>query len=154
MALDLFMFADITGQSGLLLNMLDMASHNQVVFPVADKNPLTVVYGFLHGWSHAGCSSGSIWEVSLDDPSVNWRSKLGAGSCQRPQCRQPRTPHERARGAWKYRARRLVDLFSISGTILRQNCAVLNWPTNTPIGDSGHTPSLWRITVCMSPTTS
>ena len=59
------MFADITGQSGLLLNMLDMASHNQVVFPVADKNPLTVVYGFLLGWSHAGCSSGSIWEVIL-----------------------------------------------------------------------------------------
>ena len=41
-ALDLFMFADITGQNGLCLNMLDMASHHQVVFPVADKNPFTV----------------------------------------------------------------------------------------------------------------
>ena len=29
-ALDLFMFADITGQNGLFLNMLDMASHYQV----------------------------------------------------------------------------------------------------------------------------
>ena len=30
--------------------MLDMASHFQVVFHVADKNPLTVFYGFLLGW--------------------------------------------------------------------------------------------------------
>ena len=36
------MFADITGENGLFLNMLDMANHNQVVFPVA--------YGFLLGW--------------------------------------------------------------------------------------------------------
>ena len=49
-ALDLFMFADITGENGPFLNMLDMASHYQVVFPVADKNPLTVFYGFLLGW--------------------------------------------------------------------------------------------------------
>ena len=49
-ALDLFMFADITGENGLFLNMLDMASHHQVVFPVADKNPLTVFNGFLLGW--------------------------------------------------------------------------------------------------------
>ena len=32
LALDLFMFADITGQNGLFLNMLDMASHCKVVF--------------------------------------------------------------------------------------------------------------------------
>ena len=49
-ALALFMFADITGENGLCLNMPDMASHNQVVFPVADKTPLTVFYGFLLGW--------------------------------------------------------------------------------------------------------
>ena len=30
--------------------MLDMASHYQLVLPVADKNPLTVFYGFLLGW--------------------------------------------------------------------------------------------------------
>ena len=49
-ALDLYMFAGITGQNGLFLNMLDMASHYQVVFPVADKNSLTVFCGFLLGW--------------------------------------------------------------------------------------------------------
>ena len=49
-ALDLFMFADITGAKRSVLNVLDMASHYQVVFPVADKNPLTVFYGFLLGW--------------------------------------------------------------------------------------------------------
>ena len=34
----------------MFLNMLDMPSHYQVVFPVADKNPLTVFYRFLLGW--------------------------------------------------------------------------------------------------------
>ena len=102
-ALDLFMFADITGQNGLFLK-------HQVVFPVADKNPLTVFYAFL-------------LEVSLNHPSVNWLRKLGAGSCQRPQCRRPRTLHvsvreERgstAHGAWRTN-------FRSSGTIIRQNC--------------------------------
>ena len=46
-ALDLFMFADITGQDGLFLNMLDMASHYHEIFLVADKNPLTVFFGFF-----------------------------------------------------------------------------------------------------------
>ena len=45
-----------------------------------------------------------------------------------------------------YRARLLVDLFSIkwngSSTKLWL-CAVLNWSTNTAIGDSGHSPSQW-----------
>ena len=53
-ALDLFMFADITGENGLFLNMLDMTSHYQVVFPVADRNPLTVFPPWLV--SHAWCS--------------------------------------------------------------------------------------------------
>ena len=82
------MFADITGQNGLLLNMLDMASHYQLVFPVADKNPLTVVSRLVFL-----SVSGSIWEVSLNHHSVNWLSKLGASSCQRPQCRRSRNPH-------------------------------------------------------------
>ena len=94
MALDLFMFADITGQNGLFLNMLDMASHFQVVFPVADKNPLTVFYGFLLGRC---LTLGVPWEVSLNRPSVNWLSKLDVGSCQRPQCRRPRTLHVNVR---------------------------------------------------------
>ena len=34
-----FMFAEITGENGLFLNVLNMASHYQVVFPVADNNP-------------------------------------------------------------------------------------------------------------------
>ena len=94
-ALHLFMFADITGQNGLFLNMLDMASHHQVLFPVADKNPLTIFYGFLLAWclvlSVPEClrfNLGGEFESSL----VNWLSKLDVDSCQ-PQCRRPRTPH-------------------------------------------------------------
>ena len=55
-------------------------------------------------------------------------------------------------GAWKYRARRLVDQFSIkwndSSTKLWL-CAVLNWSTNTAIGHSGHSPSQWVLGRCM-----
>ena len=50
---------------------------------------------------------------------------------------------ERAGGAWKNRARRPVDQFSVqwndSSTKLWL-CAVLNWSTNTAIGDRGHSP--------------
>ena len=46
-ALDLFMFADITGENGLFLNMLDMASHYQVVFPVSSFLPITFLQ-FCH----------------------------------------------------------------------------------------------------------
>ena len=57
-------------------------------------------------------------------------------------------PRERAGGAWKCRARRLVDQFSVkwndSSTKLWL-CAVLNWSTNTAIGDSGHSPSQWVL---------
>ena len=85
----------------------------------------------------------------MNHSSVSWLSKLDVGSCQRPQCRRLRTsPCERAGGAWKYRARRLVDQFSIkwndSSTKLWL-CAVLNWSTNTAIGDSGHSPSQWVL---------
>ena len=44
-------------------------------------------------------------------------------------------PCERAGGAWKYRARRLVDHFWIKW----------NDSTNTAIGDSGHSPSQWVL---------
>ena len=50
-ALDLFMFADITGQNGLFLNMLDMASHHQVVFPI--DSFLRISHRFV---SHAWCA--------------------------------------------------------------------------------------------------
>ena len=57
-------------------------------------------------------------------------------------------PCERAGGAWKYRARRLVDLFSIKRNDVSTNlwlCAVLNWSTNTAMGDGGHSPSQWVL---------
>ena len=57
-------------------------------------------------------------------------------------------PCERAGGAWKYSARRLVDQFSIkwndSSTKLWL-CAVLKLSSNTAIGDSGHSPSQWVL---------
>ena len=108
------------------LFMLDMASHYQVVFRVVDRIPGR----FSTDSSLVGVSrlvflsvSGSIWEVSLNHPSVNWLSKLDADFCQRPRCRRPRmlhvnVPEERGSAAhdvwWTY--------FRSSGTILRQNC--------------------------------
>ena len=85
----------------------------------------------------------------MNHPSVNWLSKLDVDFCQRHQCRRPRMLHVSVPdGAWKYRARRLVDQFSIkwndSSTKLWL-CAVLNWSTNTAIGDSGHSPSQWVL---------
>ena len=49
-AIDLFMLGDCGAESATFLNMVDMASRYQVVFPIADKNPITVFYGFLMGW--------------------------------------------------------------------------------------------------------
>ena len=152
MALDLSMFADITGQNGLFLNMLDIASHYQVVFPVADKNPLTVFYGFLLGWCLTlgvpEClrfDLGGEFDSSFSELAEQigcWRLSAAAVSLTQ------NAPCERAGGAWKYRARRLVDQFSIkwndSSTKLWL-CAVLNWSTNTAIGDSGHSPSPWVL---------
>ena len=165
-ALDLFMFADITGEHGLFLNMLDMASHYQVVFPVADKNPLTFFYGFLLGWclTHGAIFYGFLlgWCLTLGVPEclrfdlggefesslVNWLSKLDVDLPAASVSPTQNAPCERAGGAWKYRARRLVDQFSIkwndSSTKLWL-CAVLNWSTNTAIGDSGHSPSQWVL---------
>ena len=57
-------------------------------------------------------------------------------------------PCERGGGAWKYRARRLVDQFSIKWNDSQTKlwlCAVLSWSTNTAIGDSGHSPSQWVL---------
>ena len=69
----------------------------RLFFPFADKNPLTVFLRIspqLVSRLVFLSVSGSIGEVSLNDPSVNWLGKLGAaGSCQRPQCRRPRTVH-------------------------------------------------------------
>ena len=81
----------------------------------------------------------------FDHLSVIWLSKLDVGSCQRPQCRRPRTLHVNVR---EDRARRLVDQFSIKWNDYSTKlwlCAVLNWSTNTAIGDSGHSPSQWVL---------
>ena len=111
------MFADITGENGLFLNMLDMASHCQVVFPVADKNLLTVFYGFLLDWCLTlgvpEClrfDLGGEFESSFSElAEQNGCRLLPAASVSPTQS----APCERAGGAWKYRARRLVDQFSI-----------------------------------------
>ena len=49
-ALDLFMFCRHHWASGLFLNMLDMDSHYQVFFLMADKNVCMVFFGFLVSW--------------------------------------------------------------------------------------------------------
>ena len=170
------MFADITGENGQFLNMLDMASHYQVVFPVADKNLLTVFYAFLLGWCLTlgvpEClrfDLGGEFESSFSELAEQIGCRLLPAASVSPT---QNAPCERAGGAWKCRARRLVDQFSIkwndSSTKLWL-CAVLNWSTNTAIGDSGHCPSqfvLGRssaspfstlvscVTVSISPTTS
>ena len=152
MALDLFMFADITGENGLFLNMLDMARHYQVVFPAADKNPLTVFYGFLLGWCLTlgvpEClrfDLGGEFESSFSELAEQIGCRLLPAASVSPT---QNAPCERAEGACKYRARRLVDQCSIkwndSSTKLWR-CAVLNWSTNTAIGDSGHSPSQWVL---------
>ena len=146
------MFADITGENGLFLNMLDMASHYQVVFPVADKNPLTVFYGFLLGWyltlgvpECLGFDLGGEFESSFSELAEQIGCRLLPATSVSPT---QNAPCEGAGGAWKYRARRLVDQISIkwndSSTKLWL-CAVLNWSTNTAIGDSGHSPSQWML---------
>ena len=135
-ALDLFMFADITGQNGLFLNMLDMASHNQVVFPVADKNLLTVFYRFLLGW----CLTLGVPEClrfHLGGEFESSFSELAAAV----------SPTQNAHVNVRERGSTAHDIwwtdFGSSGTILRQNC--LNWSTNTAIGDSGHNPTQWVL---------
>ena len=151
-AFDLIMFADITGENGQFLNMLDMASHYQKVFPVADKNLLTVFYAFLLGWCLTlgvpEClrfNLGGEFESSFSELAEQIGCRLLPAA---PVSPTQNAPCERAGGASKYRARRLVDQFSIkwndSPTKLWL-CAVLNWSTNTAIGDSGHSPSQWVL---------
>ena len=116
-AFDLFMFADITGENGMFLDMLDMDSHYQVVFPVADKNPLTVFYRFFLGWCLTLGVPECLWidlrgefESSFSELAEQIGCRLLPAASVLPT---QNAPCERARGAWKYRARRLVDQFSI-----------------------------------------
>ena len=120
--------------------MLDMASHYQVVFPVADKNPLTLGVPECLRFDLGGEFESSFSELA---EQLGCRL-LPAASVSPTQ----NTPRQRAGGAWKYRARRLVDQFSIkwndSSTKLWR-CSVSNWSTNTAIGNSGHSPSQWVL---------
>ena len=122
MALDIFMFADITGQNGLFLNMLDMASHHQVVNPVADKNPLTVFYGFFLGWCLTLVVPECLWLDFGDEFESSFSELAGQIGCwllpaaavsptQNAPCERASTSHD----AW-------WNNFRSSGTILRQCC--------------------------------
>ena len=115
----------------MFLNMLDMASHYQVVFPVADKNPLTVFYGFLLGWCLTLGVPECLWfdlggefESSFSELAEQIGCRLLPAASVSPTQNAPR---ERAGGAWKYRARRLVDQFSIKWKTLRQNCGFVQF---------------------------
>ena len=110
---------------------------------------MTVFYGFLLGW----CLTLGVLECVRFDLGGEFESSFSE-LAEQIGCRllpaasvspTQNAPCERAGGAWKYRARRLVvDQFSIkwndSSTKLWL-CAVLDWSTNTAIGDSGHSPS-------------
>ena len=48
-AIDLSSLGDSGGEPSTFFNMLNMASCYNVVFPISDKNPITVFYGFLMG---------------------------------------------------------------------------------------------------------
>ena len=152
MALDLFMFADITGQNVLFLNMVDMASHCQVVFPVADKNPLTVFYGFLFGW----CLTLGVPECLRFDLGGEFESSFSE-LAEQIGCRLlPVASVSPTQSAPCERAGRSVEVprTTSGGPIFDQVerffdnlwlCAVLNGSTNTAIGDSGHSPSQWVL---------
>ena len=135
-----------------VFNMLDMASHYQVVSPGADKNPLTVFYEFLLGWCLTlgvpeclRLDLGGEFESSFSELAEQIGCRLLPAAAVSPT---QNAPCERAGGASKYHARRLVDQFSIkwkdSSTKLWLG-AVLNWSTNTATGDSGHSPSQWVL---------
>ena len=112
----------------------------------------TVFYGFLLCWCLTlgvpEClrfDLGGEFESSFSELAEQIGCRLLPAASVSPT---QNAPCERAGGAWKYRARRLVDQFSIkwndSSTKLWL-CAVLNWSTNTAIGDSGHSPSQWVL---------
>ena len=169
------MFAEITGENGLFSNMLDMARHYQVVVPVANKNPLTVFYGFLLGWCLTlgvpEClrfDLGSEFESSFSELAEQIGCRLLPAASVSPT---QKAPCERAGGAWKYRARRLVDQFSIrwndSSTKLWL-CAVFElvnkhsdrrqWTQSKSIGARSISASPFSalvscVTVSISPTT-
>ena len=151
-ALDLFMFADITGHNVFFEHVGHGQSLAGCFSSRRQDSPLTVFYGFLLGW----CLTFGVPECLRFDLGGEFESFFSELAEQigcrllPPAAVSPtqNAPCERAGGAWKYRARRLVDQFSIkwngSSTKLWL-CAVLNWSTNTAVGDSGHSPSQWVL---------
>ena len=87
---------------------------------------VTVFYGFLLGW----CLTLGVPECLRFDLGGEFESSfselVGAGSCQRPQCRRPRMLHVSER---EERGSTAQDVwwtkFQSSGTITRQNCGIV-----------------------------
>ena len=116
-AIDLFMLGDCGAESATFLNMVDMASRYQVVFPIADKNPITVFYGFLMGWcmtlgipANTRFDMGGEFEAAFAEMAEQVGAKLLPTAAVSPA---QNAPCERAGGAWKYHARRLIDQYNV-----------------------------------------
>ena len=112
--------------------------------------------------------SGSIWEVSLNIPSVNCLSKLDVGSCQRPQCRRPRTLHVNVReergstahDVWWTNFRSFFDktVAFCSPELVNEHIDRRQWVQSTSMGAwsifaSPFSALLSCVTVSISPTT-
>ena len=145
-ALDLFMFADITGQKR---SVFEHVGHGQSLPGCISGRRQESLDSFLRvsPWlvSHAWCSLGGEFESSFSELAEQIGCRLLPAAAVSPT---QNAPCERAGGAWKYRARRLVDQLSVKwndSSTKMWLCAVLNWSMNTLIGDSGHSPSQWVL---------
>jgi hypothetical protein len=112
-AIDLFSLGDSCGSSATFLNMLDMASRYNVVFPVADKNPVTVFYGFLMGWcmslgipQNVRFDMGGEFEAGFAEMTEQVGSRLLPCAAVSPT---QNAPCERAGASWKFHAKRLKE---------------------------------------------
>ena len=57
-------------------------------------------------------------------------------------------PCERAGGAWKFHAKRLIDQFSVKWSHPSDKlwlCAMMNWATNSSVENTGYNPSEWVL---------
>ena len=122
-AIDLFSLGDSSGSSATFLNMLDMASRYNVVFPISDKNPVTVFYGFLMGWCMTlgiptNCRSdmGGEFEAGFAEMVEQLGSRLLPTAAVSPT---QNAPCERAGASWKFHAKRLIDQYSVRWVALR-----------------------------------
>ena len=107
---------------------------------------MTVFYGFLLGW----CLTLGVLECLRFDLGGEFESSFSElaeqiGRRLLPAASELHVNVPEERGSTSHDV--WWTNFRSSGTILRQNCgcAVLNWSTNTAIGDSGHSPSQWVL---------